>query len=199
MSEGCLSPPQLFLPCYRARGGARTGWAVGPSPSLSHKRTRPERLALPLEARRAGSRHPAKRGAAGHAGRGARRAAGPTQLCPPPAALTSWEDPGGGRRGLHFPGDCGAGGTPASVSRLCEGAAGSCSGGGGQKEDGVQDTGRAAAGEEYRGPLLPLRVQRGEHEVRGLRGQRRPRPRPRHALAFGPAPGGEALSGLPCL
>lgn len=62
---------------------------------------------------------------------------------------------------------------PASISRVSWGLLGVVVGG--QEEDGVQDPRGAAAGEEYRCPLLPLRVRRGEHEVRGRRGQRRPR------------------------
>lgn len=72
----------------------------------------------------------------------------------------------------------GRAGAAAALASPCAGAAGSCSRGRG--EDGVQGEPGAAAGEEYRGPVLSLRAQRGEHQVRGQRG----RPWP-------------ALSGLP--
>lgn len=68
----------------------------------------------------------------------------------------------------------GRAGAAAAAEHRCARAAGSCSRGWG--EDGVQGERGAAAGEEYRGAVLPLRAQRGEHQVRGLRGRPWPRP-----------------------
>lgn len=68
----------------------------------------------------------------------------------------------------------GRAGASTTTERPCARAAGSCSRGRG--EDGVQGERGSAAGEEYRGPVLPLRAQRGEHQVRGLQGRPWPRP-----------------------
>lgn len=149
MSNPALFPSSACTDCVTALQSSRDGLAL-PPPCLSHHVPGPHCL----------SASPGKPRVLRH-GRAHIPGARTHPRCPP---VPSASRPKGGKAWAGLS-QVPAGRVPASLP----GAAGSCSTG--RKEDGVQDQRGAAAGEEHRGPVLSLRVQRGEHTVRGLRGQ----------------------------